>query len=132
VTAEPTVLGLPPALPPPLNRWRWLTDPVRAERAAAMRIAVGLVLLVDVLLVYLPNLRSLYGPDSIGDPAVLAPVFAAPSWRWSLLQWLPATWGPPVLVAVWAVSALALVVGYRPRAAAGVAWVMASSSSSSC
>ena len=125
MTREPTVLGTAPALPPPLRHWRWLTDPVSAERAAALRIAVGLVLLFDILVLYLPNLTSLYGPGGFGDPAVLAPVFESPSWRWSLLQVLPATWGPPALLAVWAASAVALLVGYRPRLAAAIAWVLA-------
>jgi hypothetical protein len=124
VNPAPTVLGLPPALPPPLSRWRWLTDPVPAERAAALRIAAGIVLLLDVLLLYVPNLRDLYGLGTFGDPAVVAPVFAG-SWRWSLLQVLPATWGPLVLATLWAAAAVALVVGYRPRTAAFVAWVMA-------
>ncbi|MBO0697247.1 MAG: HTTM domain-containing protein, partial [Zavarzinella sp.] len=124
MTPAPTVLGLPPALPTPLNRWRWLTDPVPAERAAALRIATGLVLLLDVLFLYVPHLRDLYGPDSFGEAAVVAPVFAD-SWRWSLLQILPATWGPPALAGLWATVAVALVLGYRPRITALVAWVVA-------
>jgi uncharacterized membrane protein YphA (DoxX/SURF4 family) len=125
VTAEPTVLGLPPALPPPLSRWRWLTDPVPAERAAALRMAVGVVLLLDILVQYLPLLPVLYGPDSFGAADVQAPAFAAPSWRWSLLQWLPPSSGPAALAAAWTASAVALLVGYRPRLAALVAWAVA-------
>lgn len=121
----PTILGIAPALPPPLRNWRWLTVPVAAERAAALRIAVGAVLLFDVLVLYLPNLQTYYGAGGYGDPAVSAPVFAPPSWRWSLLRALPATWGPQVLLGVWAVSALALLLGYRPRLAALAAWMVA-------
>jgi hypothetical protein len=123
--STPTVLGIAPALPPPLRNWRWLTDPVPVERAAALRIAVGIVLLFDILVLYLPNLQTYYGTGGFGDPAVSAPVFALPSWRWSLLRVLPATWGPQVLLGVWVLAALALVLGYRPRLAAFAAWMLA-------
>jgi hypothetical protein len=125
VTREPTVLGIAPALPGPLSRWRWLTDPVPAERAAALRIAVAAVLLFDILVLYAPNLTTLYGAGGFGDPAVVAPVFEAPSWRWSLLQVFPATWGPAALLGTWTLATVALLVGYRPRLAALVAWVIA-------
>ena len=68
-TPSPVVLGLEPALPRPLRGWRWLTDPVPAERAAALRIAVAAVLLFDILVLYLPNLAALYGPGGFGDPS---------------------------------------------------------------
>jgi hypothetical protein len=114
-----------------LRRWRWLTDPVPAERAAALRLAVAAVLLLDILVLYLPNLRADYGPGGFGDRDVTAPVFAPPSARWSLLRVLPATWGPTALLTAWGIAALALLVGYRPRLAALVAWVAAVSFSQS-
>ena len=120
-----TVLGLPPALPPPLRHWKWLTAPVPAERAAALRIAVGVVLLLDILIFYLPGLRYLYGPEAFGDPAIYDAIFAPPSWRWSFLRILPSTWGPAFLLTVWTVAAVALLVGYRPRLAAFVSWLIA-------
>jgi hypothetical protein len=121
----PTILGIAPTLPPPLGRWRWLTEPVAAERAAALRIAAGAVLLFDILVLYLPNLNAYYGAGGFGDPAVTAPVFAPPSWRWSLLRVFPATWGPSLLLALWAIGAVALLVGYRPRLAALACWMLA-------
>lgn len=127
----PTVLGIEPALPPPLRRWRWLTSPIGSEPAAALRIAVGAVLLFDITVLYLPSIQTLYGPGGFGDPTVTAPVFASPSWRWSLLRLLPATWGPLFFGIVWAVAAFALLVGYRPRIAATVAWALAVSFSQS-
>ncbi len=121
----PVILGTEPALPRPLRDWRWLTIPVPAERAAALRIAVGAVLLFDILVLYLPNLQALYGPGGFGDPAHFDAVFGQPFWRWSLLRILPPTWSPPALLTGWALAALALLVGYRPRLAALVCWVAA-------
>ena len=122
---SPVVLGLEPALPRPLRGWRWLTDPVPAERAAALRVAVGLVLLFDIFVLYLPNLRALYGPGGFGDPAHFDSVFGPPWWRWSLLRVLPPAWGPQALLTAWAVAAVGLLVGYRPRVAALVCWAAA-------
>ena len=122
---SPVVLGIEPALPRPLCHWRWLTAPVPAERAAALRIAVGAVLLFDILVLYLPNLGTLYGPGGFGDPAHFDAVFGPPAWRWSLLRVLPPAWGPQALLGTWGVAALALLVGYRPRLAALVCWLAA-------
>jgi uncharacterized membrane protein YphA (DoxX/SURF4 family) len=124
VPPPPTVLGQSPALPPPLRDWKWLTVPVAAERAAALRIAVGVVLLLDILIFYLPAWRSLYGPGGFGDPAVYDDVFAS-TWRWSLLRLLPPAWGPQFLLGIWVVAAFNLLVGYRPRLAAFVCWLLA-------
>lgn len=124
-TPSPVVLGLEPALPRPLLDWTWLTAPVPASRAAALRIAVGSVLLFDILVLYLPNLTALYGPGGFGDPGHFGGVFGPPFWRWSLLRVLPPTWGPPVLLGAWAVAAAGLLVGCRPRLAAVVCWVSA-------
>ena len=119
------LLGTPPALPQPLRDWAWLTVPVPADRAAALRIAVAAVLLIDIGCLYLPNLGALYGPAGFGHAALFDGVFAWPSFRWSLLRVLPPTWGPPALLTVWAAASLFLLVGYRPRLAAAVAWVCA-------
>ena len=124
-TPSPIVLGLEPALPRPLCNWRWLTAPVPAERAAALRIAVGAVLLFDIFILYLPNLDALYGAGGFGDPAHFDTVFAPPSWRWSLLRVLPPTWGPTAMLAGWALAAVGLLVGFYPRLAAVVCWVAA-------
>jgi uncharacterized membrane protein YphA (DoxX/SURF4 family) len=124
VNSTPTVLGLSPALPWPIRDWRWLTVPVAAERAAALRIAVGVVLLFDILVLYLPNLWTLYGAGGFGDPDISAAVFAPPSARWSVLRLLPTTWGPPLLIGNWVLATGALLLGYRPRLAALIAWLL--------
>ncbi|HEX3147986.1 MAG TPA: HTTM domain-containing protein [Gemmataceae bacterium] len=123
--SNPIVLGLTPALPWPLRQWRWLITPVPAERATALRIAVGAVLLFDILVLYLPNLRTLYGAGGFGDPANFDAMFAPPFCRWSMLRWLPATWGPQFLIVNWLVAAVALLIGYRSRLAALVCWMAA-------
>ena len=64
--SERTVVGLTPWLPWPLSRWPSWTEPVRAERLAAMRIALAGFLLLDQFLTYLPNLESFFGRDSLG------------------------------------------------------------------
>ena len=125
VPPQPTVLGLTPSLPPPLRNWKWLTVPVPCERAAALRIVVAALFLSDILIFYLPAWKYVYGPGGFGDPSVYDSVFAWPSLKWSLLRLLPPTWGPPLLLGVWAVACVVLLLGYRPRLTAFVCWVLA-------
>jgi hypothetical protein len=80
------VVGIRPWLPWPLSSWRSWTEPVRAERLAALRIGLALILLLDLLFTYLPFLYDLYGRDSLGPPAAFAKLSQAPSWGWSLLR----------------------------------------------
>lgn len=120
-----TILGTEPSLPSFLRNWKWLTEPVRAERAASVRIATGLVLLIDILFQYLPEWRYMFGPDGIGSPEVYADYLAGHITRWSLLRHLPAQWGPLAALIVWAVAAIGLTLGYRPRMMAVVCWALA-------
>jgi hypothetical protein len=85
---ERLVVGLKPWLPWPLSRWRWWTEPVRAERAAALRIAVAVVMLIDLVTTYAPVLHTYYGQGSLGDPAFFAFFFRPPKWNWSALHGL--------------------------------------------
>jgi hypothetical protein len=119
-----TIVGVRPWLPEPLDRWRWLTEPVRAERLAALRIGAGAVLLFDILVTYLPFVRDYYGPGGLAWPDVFASRFESPYWHWSILRVLPEAWGPPAALAVWALAAAALLVGWYPRVAAAVAWAL--------
>ena len=119
-----SVVGTVPWLPPPLSRWSWLTQSIPAERLAAWRIGTGLVLLLDLLLFYAPDLLHLYGPGSLAEPDVFASRFAAPHWNWSALRWLPITWGAQVCLGIWIASAVALIFGWQPRFAALVAWTL--------
>jgi len=72
-----TVVGLRPWLPWPLSRSPWWAAPVPAQRLAALRIGLGLVLLLDVLLTYAPYAHDFYGRGSLGAP----PLFG---WRFPL------------------------------------------------
>lgn len=118
------VVGVRPWFPGILARWDWLTAPVRAERLAALRIGVGAVLLIDILGTYLPFVADYYGVGSLAGSGVFAARFEVPHWHWSVLQWLPEDWGPIVALAGWGLAAVALLAGYYPRVAAGVAWAL--------
>src|SRR5262245_50997660 len=76
-----SVVGVKPWLPWPLSRSRWWTAPAPAERLAVLRIGMAALLLLDVLLVYLPNGRAFFGRGSLGRPEVFESVFK-PSWDW--------------------------------------------------
>ena len=55
------IVGLKPWLPHILASSPWWTEPIRAERLAALRIGIGLTLLVDVLWLYLPRAGDFFG-----------------------------------------------------------------------
>ena len=121
--SQPVVVGLTPALPRPLCGWSWWTTPVRAERLAALRIGMALVLLWDILFCYLPQAGNFFGPGSLGSPEV----FAEPHmwWRWSVLRWID---DPRILQAaliLWTVAAVLLLVGWKAQASAAFCWMMA-------
>jgi hypothetical protein len=88
-----TVMGVRPSLPGALGRWRWLNEPVPAERLAALRIGVGLVLMADILLTYLPFRHDFFGPGSLAEPDVFEGLFTGGRWGWSLIRWFPAVYG---------------------------------------
>ncbi len=116
------VVGTTPTLPWFLNHTRLLSGTIPAERLAAFRIGVALVLLVDIGWTYLPNLTLLFGPGGLSPRDLFAIQFQAPHAFWSALRILPETWGPQALVVVWIASAFALLLGWRPHAAGFVAW----------
>src|SRR5437868_1488201 len=82
--SDARVVGLRPAFPPPLQRWTWLTEPVRAERLAALRIGVAAVLLWDILFTYWPRAHDFFGRGSLGSPEVFTNRHIW--WRWSFLR----------------------------------------------
>jgi hypothetical protein len=122
---EKQVIGLAPWLPPPLSRLSWWTEPVRAERLAALRIGVAAVLLVDLLVTYLPHLEDLFAAGGLGGASVFPGMFGGSSWNWSLFKYA----NSPALVwsafIVWLLAAVCLLIGLASRLSAAVAWALA-------
>jgi hypothetical protein len=127
VKNEGTVVGLSPWLPWPLSRSPWWTEPVRAERLAALRIGLGAVLLLDLLLTYLPNLTDLFGRNSLGSPSIFAFYTSAPHWRWSILAGVE---DPRILRTaawLWVLATFSMTIGLFSRTSAITAWVLSTS-----
>lgn len=80
------VVGIIPWTPWPLSAWSWWSEPVRAERLAALRIGLGLVLLFDIAWNYAPYLIEYYGKGGLGDPALFDWYFQSNRTHWSLLR----------------------------------------------
>jgi hypothetical protein len=76
-----TVVGLRPALPGWLRRLPGLDGVVPAERLIALRIVVGVTLLIDLLIGYLPHLDVW---RAVLADAPFAERIAWPHWRWSI------------------------------------------------
>src|SRR5215468_10150160 len=120
--APEQVVGLKPWLPWPLSRWRWLNEPVRAERLAALRIGVAVLTILDVLLTFLPISADIAGPDSIMSPRLLAERLDN-SPRWSLLADGRDPAEVRLILWVWVGSAFFLAVGLFSRVSAAATWV---------
>jgi hypothetical protein len=116
---------IPPRFPWPFSRWRWLTDPIPAERLAAVRIATAVALLVDLLVGCLPWFNTLFTADGLAGSEAYPLRFRAGTLYWSLLRWLPDAWGPHALMAVWVAAAVGMLMGYRVFLTATVCWACA-------
>ncbi|OWK46812.1 hypothetical protein FRUB_00511 [Fimbriiglobus ruber] len=113
-------MGPVPWLPGSLG-WA-IVEPVPAERLAALRIGAGLVLLADVCLTFLPFARTLVGPTGY-TPFAGSGADPLPGAQWSVCRLLPPEWGGYAVLAALAAAAICLIVGWKPRVAALVAWV---------
>src|SRR5260370_18779267 len=110
---NPHLAGVDPWLPWPLSRWSWWTEPVRAERLAALRIGFAIVLLVDVLVQYLPHYADFFGAGSLGSPEVFAGRVHG-HWHWSVLRGIEdGRFFLPVML-VWVGAAVLLPFCWRP------------------
>jgi hypothetical protein len=90
---------------------------------AALRIGFAVVLLVDVLVQYLPHYTDFFGAGSLGSPEVFTGR-AQGRWHWSVLRGIEdGRLFLPVLMA-WAAAAFLLLIGWRPRCAALIAWIL--------
>jgi len=119
-----TIVGVQPLLPWPLSRSSWWTEPVRAERLAALRIGVGLVLLLDVLGTYLPRAGDFFGAGSLSNAGTHTTGVSLLVWPRVLLEEVISPGGWYLLLGIWALSAVLLMVGVIPRLAAAVAWYL--------
>lgn len=119
------VVGAQPRLPPPLSRSRWWTEPVPAERLAAVRIGTGAVLLADVLFTYLRYAPDLFGPGSLGAPQLFGGSDPHLLWPWSPLAGIDSTWEWRTILIVWGACAGMLALGLFSKAAAGGALLLA-------
>jgi hypothetical protein len=119
---ERSTVGVRPWLPWPLCDWPWWTEPVRAERLAAFRIGVAIVLLIDIFTLYLPHAGVFFGRESLGSPEVF--VRPPSSFRWSALRGVESSAVLDGILVTWAVAAAFLLVGVLPRLSAIVAWAL--------
>lgn len=124
---ERGVVGVSPWLPWPMSASRWWTRPVRAERLAALRIGLALILLLDLLGTYGPNLYRFYGGNSLGDPALFEYQFEAPRWYWSLLHGVTDPLVFRGAMTAWIVATALLLVGFWTRPSAVVVWALSTS-----
>jgi uncharacterized membrane protein YphA (DoxX/SURF4 family) len=122
--SEGTVIGTQPWLPKPLSRSRWWTEPVPAERLAALRIGVGLVMLIDLFATY--RFTDFYGLLGLTDHAAVD--------RWFSVNRLfeigssgrtPTSFFLFLAPMAWMLTSLGLVFGFCSRLCALGAWLIA-------
>jgi len=122
-----TFVGLKPWFPWPLSRWAWWTQPVPAERLAALRIGLAAVLLIDVVFTYLPMGTVFFGSDSLGSPSIFAYLYKPPSCLWSLLKDVEDSRLIQASLFVWTVAIVMLLMGFWARPSAVVVWLLSTS-----
>lgn len=102
-----------------VSEWtRFWHEPVRAERLGLMRLLVGLALLSDQLVQYLPNLVEFFGPTGVA-PQGLHDSYQLRSWRWTVLLFnhddpavlYPLFWTWVAVTAAWTAGLLTRLTG---------------------
>lgn len=111
--------GTVPFLPGSLGRWSALVGPMPAARLVALRIAAGLILLLDVSVTYWPD-RTFLDDVVAADPFVAR--FEWPHVRWSISRLVPGTHGADVTRVLTTLAALGLITGTLIRPSAVLAW----------
>lgn len=123
----PKVVGLVPWLPWPLCHSAWWTEPIRAERLAAFRIGLGVVLLYDVLSSYLPRYGDYFGQGSLGDLEQGKVFLWTPFWQVNLLLGVNAAWAWLGIFVLWTLAATLILMGAWPRRSACFLWLLSAS-----
>lgn len=121
------VLGVRPRLPSWLANSPWWTQPIRAERLAALRIGVGLVLLLDILGTYVPRHADFFGKNSVTAPGTGAQTASWYEFHRLLLDQVASPGAWLALLLLWAGSAALLAIGHGSRIAAAIAWYFSAS-----
>lgn len=121
---QTSLVGTMPVLPVWLQGFKSLSEPIRAERWAAFRIGLGLILTLDILLTYIPFSQTFLGGSSLGDPAIFASRFTDGSFRWSIFAGESNLFTLQFALALWLLSAVCLCLGVMPRLAAAIALIL--------
>ena len=93
VVESPLFVGHQPRFPGRLSRCRWLTEPVAAERVAALRIATALALLLDIGAGLLPHFATFFTPDGLGGRDQFPWRFRQGHFYWSRYAYFPTIGG---------------------------------------
>jgi len=103
---------------------QWLVRRIAIDRRAlvAFRVALGLCLLIDIALRY-PDIVAFYTDSGALPRSTLTELYPVLG-DVSPLAVSGAAWLPLVALGLTALAGLALVVGYRPRLSAGIAFVL--------
>lgn len=99
-------------------------QPLRAERLGLMRLCIGLALLGEQLVEFLPNLPVLYGPEGIAPDGARTSL-ALGRWRWAtLFFYTDDLFTVYVVFWLWAFFAAAFAVGFFTRASNVAVWLL--------
>lgn len=103
---------------------RFWHQPVRAERLAFMRILLGIALLAQQFLEYLPNLAEFYGPEGIA-PAGLTDASQLHYWYWTLLIFNTDDMTTiSIVFAIWVLITILFTVGFWTRLMNVAVWFL--------
>jgi hypothetical protein len=111
------------AQPTTYNFWtQFWHVPVRAERLALTRIAIGLALLTDLLVQYLPHLALFYGPQGVA-PAGVNDWWRLQNWQWTVLVLNTDEMNLVYLAfGLWMAATVAFLVGWHTRWTSVLLW----------
>jgi hypothetical protein len=104
-----------------VSRWSQMLG-IHSRSLAAFRIGLGAVLCADLVL-RARDLTAHYSDAGVAPRELVAKQLAG-TWRWSVHMLSGSTPPQIALFAVAGIAALALLVGYRTRWAAGLCWLL--------